>query len=292
MIPFIGLAVLSFVLYGRLSMDTAPDSIAGYLYAIIGTSLVILALVGFSLKRRSSKRAVGQLHGSLNWHICFGLVGLVILFLHSFGNFNPRTGTYALYGMVALAISGVIGRTLDRLVPAIMTKVVRKTLTRHGEDRIERISQQLQSIALHDELELHSFHSAQGSLTGIPQLLSQPGNTGGKKNVTRAGDSAQGILHTSWDLAYLSLERTPEELSTPSMISGKVESPVKAAPMAEQHMEDLEEVQQALHHEQIYRYIIRYWRIFHIFLALVTIGLTIWHLVYAAQLLLPAYLMR
>ena len=44
--------------------------------------------------------------------------------------------------------------------------------------------------------------------------------------------------------------------------------------------------------EAFYRSVIRSWRVLHIALALLTLGLTIWHLVYALQLLLPGMLLR
>src|SRR5947208_13499221 len=154
----VAVGVVFFVWYIQHSNDVSPDSIAGYTYAIIGTLFLLLAAVLYSLKRRShKKRIVGQLHKTLNWHICFGVLGLVFLFLHSFGNFNPRTGTYALYGMIALALSGVIGRFLDRLVPRLITGEVHKALNVMGEDRIETISQKLQAIVVHNTQDLHSF---------------------------------------------------------------------------------------------------------------------------------------
>ena len=58
-------------------------------------------------------------------------------------------------------------------------------------------------------------------------------------------------------------------------------------PGAQEHIYELQEVERAMQREQFYRYVIRYWRKFHIALALLTLGLTIWHLIYAAQLLLP-----
>ena len=124
LVIFLGVAVgvAFFVWYIQHSNDVSPDSIAGYTYAIIGTLFLLMAAFLYSLKRRShKKRIVGRLHRSLNWHICFGVLGLVFLFLHSFGNFNPRTGTYALYGMITRALSGMIRRFLDRLVPGLIT---------------------------------------------------------------------------------------------------------------------------------------------------------------------------
>ena len=96
----------------------------GYALAIAGTLFIIMAGLLFSRRRRLHKNsAIGQLHASLQWHMCFAIVGLEFLFLHSFGNFNPRSGTYALYGLIALAISGGVGRLLDRLLPRLIPEM-------------------------------------------------------------------------------------------------------------------------------------------------------------------------
>jgi hypothetical protein len=47
-------------------------------------------------------------------------------------------------------------------------------------------------------------------------------------------------------------------------------------------------VQQALKQEAFFRYVIRFWRVFHIALAVVTVGLTLWHLEFAFSLIIPA----
>src|SRR5947207_9401767 len=214
LVIFLGVVVgvVFFVWYIQHSNDVSPDSIAGYTYAIVGTLFLLLAAVLYSLKRRShKKRTVGQLHKTLNWHICFGVLGLVFLFLHSFGNFNPRTGTYALYGMIALALSGVIGRFLDRLVPRLITDEVHKALNIIGEDRIETISQKLQAIVVHNTQDLHGFavvereksHNASTSLVSLSGPISSDFSFIHK-------DQA---LQTPWDLAYISLEATPQQLS-------------------------------------------------------------------------------
>ena len=106
-------------------------------------------------------------------------------------------------------------------------------------------------------------------------------------------------LQTPWDLAYISLEATPQELSreaghfrfVPDKKSELIR-PGALMPGAQEHISELKVVERAMQREQYYRYIIRYWRRFHILLALLTIALTIWHLVYAAQLLLPTFLHR
>jgi hypothetical protein len=104
-------------------------------------------------------------------------------------------------------------------------------------------------------------------------------------------------LHTSWDLAYISLEETPQELSRNSQQyrfvpdkKSALARPEALMPGAQEHISALKSMQQAMQRELFYRYVIRYWRKFHILLALLTFALTLWHLIYAGQLLLPVLL--
>jgi hypothetical protein len=256
-----------------------------------------LAAVLYSLKRRShKKRIVGQLNRSLNWHICFGVLGLVFLFLHSFGNFNPRTGTYALYGMIALAISGVVGRFLDRLVPRLITGEVHNALTVMGDDRMETISQKLQAIVVHNTQDLHGF-------SVVPEEKSHEASTSLVSSGPVSSDYSfmhkDQALQTPWDLAYISLEATPQELSLEAnhyrFIPDKKSElmrPGAFMPGAQEHMSELQKVEKAMQRELFYRYIIRYWRKFHVLLALLTLALTLWHIIYAGQLLVPVFLHR
>jgi hypothetical protein len=293
-----GPGVACYVWYTRRSGDAAPDSLAGYAYAITGTIFLLLAAFLYALRRRShSKRAAGQLNKSLNWHICFGVLGLVFLFLHSFGNFNPRSGTYALYGMIALTLSGIVGRFLDRLVPRLIAGKVDKALTVQGDDRIESISQKLQAIVVHNSQKLRGFTPIPGAKSYAGRDKSGPYGwvpfPGPISNDFSSGYKDQS-LHTPWDLAYISLEATPQELSNEAgqyrFIPDKkseLTRPGALIPGAQEHVSDLQEVERAMQREQFYRYIIRYWRKFHVVLALLTLALMVWHLVYAAQLLLP-----
>jgi hypothetical protein len=106
-------------------------------------------------------------------------------------------------------------------------------------------------------------------------------------------------LQTPWDLAYISLEATHQELSREAnhyrFIPDKKSElmrPGALMPGAQEHMSEIQEVEQAMQRELFYRYVIRYWRKFHILLALLTLALTLWHLIYAGQLLLPVLLHR
>lgn len=277
------LSIVIFVLYNRFSNDPTPDSIAGYLYAIAGSFFMFLAALGYTLKRRSRQRVVGQLNGLLHWHVAFGILALVLLCLHSFGNFNPRTGTYALWGMIALVISGIIGRALDRIIPRLMAKEVKRAMTEQGEDRVEFHTQTIGSIVSYNSQKLQSFMPEQPKAASV-----------GKK--TPWSPDIKG-LPTAWDMAYISLEETPQEVAredgnfrfVPDRRS-ELSSPEALMPGVQKHLTELQSAQKALGREEYYRAIIRYWRIAHVTLVVITIGLTLWHLEYATTLLLPMFL--
>lgn len=284
----ISLAAGLFAWYSRTENDPSPDSLFGMIYASIGTLLLLLAATRFTLRRRSHRRReVGGLRAALGWHMCFALMGLAFLGMHSFGELNPRTGTYALYGMVALVISGLIGRMLDRLMPRLIAGEVHQVLTTQGDDRIETISQKLQAIVMHNTQDIRGF--------AVPgPAKSATNNSLVPHSQNRAVGWRDQTLHTPWDLAYISLESTPQELSredaqfrfVPDKKS-ELLRPGALMPGSQEQISELEEVRQAMRHELFYRYIIRYWRAFHIALALVTLGLLVWHIVYALQLMLP-----
>src|SRR5207247_2862311 len=126
--------------YSHYGDDPTPNGIVGLSYALAGITFLLLAAVGYGIRRRSSRGSLGQLNAALNWHVFFAIMGLALLVMHSFGNFNPRSGTYALYSMIALAVSGFLGRVLDHVMPRLMAGEVHKALTEQGEDRIESIS--------------------------------------------------------------------------------------------------------------------------------------------------------
>lgn len=276
-------ASVLYIWYRRTGSDPFPDSTVGLGYGVTGTLFLVLAAILYTLRRRSRKRGIGQLNAALQWHIAFAITGLVLLFTHSFGHFNPRSGTYALYGMIALVISGVLGKLLDAVLPRLIAQEARKALTAQGDDRISTISRQLEDIVTYNSQELRAFHPN-----------TDPDNPHAPSQVHNPPSLP---LLTSWDIAYLSLDETPQELSRtePSyrFVPDKrstLTRPGALLPGAQAHIEALASAQRALRREKCYRYIIRYWRTLHVFLALLTIGLTIWHLVYAAQLLLPVWL--
>ncbi len=282
-ILFISLSGGLYFWYRFTTSDISPFGVVGLSYAIIGTLFLLLAMLMYTLRRRLRKRAIGQLNASLNWHVFFAIMGLAAIFIHSFGNFSPISGTFALYGMIALTVSGVVGRFLDRLLPRLIAQNVSKVLTAQGEDRITTVSQRLEAIVVHNTAE-----ELTGFAIGIPE------DFGGfpPNNPPHGGTP----LHVSWDLAYISLEPTQQELdryaSHYRLVPDKksaLSRPGAMMPGAQEHMSTLHDMDHAMRREQTYRYLIRYWRIFHVALAFLTIGLVIWHIIFALHIIFPTY---
>ena len=279
----VALSIVLFIVYGHVSKDPTPDSIAGYTYAIVGSIFMFLAALSYTLKRRSRGRRIGELNGSLHWHVGFGIIAMVLLFLHSFGNFNPRSGTYALYGMIALVISGAIGRMLDRMLPRLIAREAKHALTEQGEDRAELHTRTIQSIVSYNTQQLRSMTSQQQDKT-TRSLAPQ----------ARSTVQTALPLTTAWDMAYISLEELPQEIAqneaqyrfVPDRKS-ELSKPEALMPGVQEHLAELHSVQRALAREEYYRAIIRYWRVGHVALVFVTIGLVLWHLEFAATLLFP-----
>jgi hypothetical protein len=286
-----GLGLAFYMWYSQSGFDTSPDSWAGLGYAVIGTLCLLLAAVLYSTRRRLRKRVVvGQLNTSLKWHVLLAVMGLILLTMHSFGHFEPISGTFALYGVIVLVISGFVGRALDHYLPRLITREVDKVLTMQGGDRIDSVSQELQAIVVHNAQENRGIpvnppHTADMRISPhTPAPNGLPFVTNGQS------------LGASWDLAYISLEPTQQELDhnapqyrfIPDKKSA-LNRPGAFMPGAEEHLLELQDMQLAMRREQLYRYIIRYWRVLHILLAFITIGLVTWHIIFAAMLLAPRF---
>jgi hypothetical protein len=274
--------------YSQSGNDTSPDSAAGLGYAALGTVFFILAALLYSLRRRSRKRAIGQLNVVLNWHVFFALTGLVVLFMHSFGHFEAISGTYALFGMVILTISGFIGRALDHFLPRLVANEVDKVLTSQGDDRIEVVSQNLQAIVVYNAQEMRGFKVDDSQWPDVREVPPDPPH-GGPLSAAH-GQS----LGTPWDLAYISLEPTQQELDRTAPRhrfipdeKSPLTRPGALMPGAEEQISELQDMQRAMQREQFYRYLIRYWRVLHITLAFITTGLITWHIIFALHLMFP-----
>lgn len=261
--PLVGLLLGGGLAYGYViylrSGDVSPDSVYGYIFAIAATVLLALVGIGYTLRKRWRRSRFGLLHTALSWHIVGGVLGLALILAHAAGNFHPRTGTYALCSLVALVVSGVIGKQLDRIAPRLAARYALKTVTPEGDERLDALVSALN--------EKHRTSRER------------------EKTITRQAPSS-----APWDLAYYDLRATDDQI--PALLHQQSRSRsrarAEAAPPGAQAAKS-SELRRAIGLERLCLRLIRVWRYLHTALSVLTLVLILWHLEFAATLLLSAH---
>jgi hypothetical protein len=249
------------------SGDISPDSQYGYIFAIAGTTLLALVGVGYALRKRWRRMRFGLLHTALSWHIIGGLLALALIVMHTAGNFHPRTGTYALYSLIALVLSGIIGKQLDRVAPRLAARVALRTVTQEGEERLEAL--------------VGVLNTKQRQIRRVDALR----RDSHRKSLDEQEVSAPPW--EPWDLAYYDLDASAVEI--PSLLHRSCASTERPTPGGTGMQASLsEELRQAIGLEKLFLRLIRIWRYIHIMLSGLTLILILWHLEYAATLLFSA----
>lgn len=105
-------ALLVFGWSNRLEKHWIPESGIGYWLGIIG-AVVMLALLVYPLRKRfRSLWFLGSVPFWFRLHMAFGLLGPVLILLHCNFSSASLNATVALYSMLIVAGSGLIGRFL------------------------------------------------------------------------------------------------------------------------------------------------------------------------------------
>lgn len=260
----VGLALGGALAYGYMTYlragDVSPDSQYGYIFAILGTLLLIIVGAGYVLRKRLWRGRFGLLHTALSWHVVGGILALALILAHSAGNFHPRTGSYALYSLIALVVSGIIGKQLDKIAPRLAARAALKTLTADGEERLDALVGTLP-------------HKRQRRRERSRPISEQ---------------TRQAASSAPWDLAYYDLSAPPEQI--PALLHqqhsgrGRPAAPTTEGALASEAVT----IRQQMGMEQLCLHLIRAWRYLHTALSVVTLALILWHLEFAATLLLAA----
>jgi hypothetical protein len=130
--------------YIRTGGSTAPRSQLGLEFALLSTGFFIAAAIGYTRARRSPRRAMGKLNAALQWHVFFAIMGLAFALMHSFGHLERISGTLSLFGLIAVAASGLLGRVFDRVLPRLIAGEVNRALTGQGDDVLEAVFHQVE----------------------------------------------------------------------------------------------------------------------------------------------------
>jgi hypothetical protein len=258
----VGLALGGTLGYGYLTYlredDLAPDSRYGYIFAVLGTLLLAAVGIGYVLRKRLWRGRFGLLHTALAWHIMGGILALALILAHAVGNFHPRTGTYALLSLIALVISGIIGKQLDRIAPRLAARAAMKTLTANGEERLDALVNTL--------------------------TWRRPG----RRERSRVIGDQQAASSVPWDLAYYDLGAQPDEI--PALLQQQSRQHMQTTlPSAEGALaSEAVAIRREMAKERLCLQLTHVWRHLHAALSVLTLALILWHLEFAATLLLAA----
>lgn len=115
----IGALLVAVLLTGWLNSDEGhltPEGGIGYALGILGASAMLLLLIYPLRKRLRVLRALGSMSGWFRLHMTLGLVGPALILFHSNFKLGSLNSNVALFSMLTVAASGLIGRYLYRQV--------------------------------------------------------------------------------------------------------------------------------------------------------------------------------
>lgn len=141
-----------------------PGGTLGHMFGTIGSSLMVVMLVYSVRKRARFLRNAGRLRSWLDFHIFCGVIGPLLVILHS--SFKVQ-GLVALsfWSMIAVALSGVLGRYLYLQIPR----------TRAGDAlTLSQVEEQRRELTRHLHEDLRIPEEALRELDDIAQAGASP----------------------------------------------------------------------------------------------------------------------
>lgn len=113
----LGLIVFMVTLFlvGRIYWDEryyVPEEGLGYWLGLVGGVMMLMAMAYGLFKHISALRTLGWMKRWLNLHIVFGIVGPLLVLVHSTFRLGSLNGAVALISMLLVFLSGVMGRFL------------------------------------------------------------------------------------------------------------------------------------------------------------------------------------
>ena len=140
----------------------------GHLFGVVGSGLMVLMLLYSVRKRAKPLRNLGRLRAWLDFHIFCGIVGPLLVILHS--SFKVQ-GLVALsfWSMIAVALSGVLGRFLYLQIPR--TRAGDELTLAEVAARREELARRLEELGLPPEIRGQLDRIALGGVSADARLL-------------------------------------------------------------------------------------------------------------------------
>jgi hypothetical protein len=104
--------------YAYAAQEGAPPSggLVGHGLGILGFLMMLSTETLYTLRKNLRRFTLGQMSTWLHWHIFTGIVGPLLVLLHSAGRFNGLAGV-AMILTVVMVLSGFVGRYIYTATP-------------------------------------------------------------------------------------------------------------------------------------------------------------------------------
>jgi len=165
--------------FSRLGLFKAGDD-TGYWIGVAGGVMMILLFVYPLRKHFRFARNWGRMKGWLIFHMVLGIGGPALILLHSTFHVGSLNAAVAMYSMLIVAASGVVGRFLYARVNRGLHSeraTLKDLQTRAGlaeEDAISRLAFAPKVEAQLKAFERYATHSHAGALTHLRQVFWLP----------------------------------------------------------------------------------------------------------------------
>lgn len=136
------LLAATYALYAARSELTHGGTAMGLGYGIAST-LLILVLLAFGVRKRAYRSKLGTLEGWLQSHVVLGLLAMVLVYFHAGDvavGYEDRVATWAYWAMVSVVGSGVFGTLVYSLVPRLLTEVQSNLEPEEISERLNRLT--------------------------------------------------------------------------------------------------------------------------------------------------------
>lgn len=166
-------------LVSRMGWFKAGDDV-GYWIGVAGGSMMLLLFVYPLRKHVKVLQGLGRVKFWLWFHMTLGIAGPLLILVHSTFRIGSLNAGVALYSMIIVAVSGVVGRFIYRRVHGGLDGQrvgLRELQVRAGFDQSESRSKLQFAPAVEDRLqafEQHELQAAPGWITHLRQVICLP----------------------------------------------------------------------------------------------------------------------
>jgi hypothetical protein len=136
--------IISYVWYSR-QMTPRGGTKVGLIYGVLGL-LLILFLLFHAVRKRWHRCVFGKTEVWLNAHIYFGLLAMLLIYMHAGFRFHELSATVATVLLSIVTASGVVGAIFYTLIPRRLSEVKSNIAPEEVSNRMNQLAEKIQKL--------------------------------------------------------------------------------------------------------------------------------------------------